>query len=188
VDAADRGEIDERRAQHEPGGWVLGGELAHHTRAEALPEVQEAIGRQAGPGQEVQGGADVARQTGLRRATAIAAVAAIVEQQHRETVTRERRRERGSQRPVAGVSRRHQDAQAAARLGGRDEPGAERQPIDRPERHVPRTREHGDGRRYVAREREVDQASLEGPEEREDQRCERHDEDHRTEHPDRAGS
>jgi hypothetical protein len=67
---------------------MLGRELGDDGRAEALTAVKEPIARHAGLiGQEPQRSADITCETRLRRMTAVAAVAAVVEQQHRETLT-----------------------------------------------------------------------------------------------------
>jgi hypothetical protein len=93
MDAADRGEVGERRAQDEARGRVLGCQLGHHGRTEALAEVQEPIRPHAGLlGQEPVGGADVAGKAALRRAPAVGAVAAIVEEQDAEAIASKRGR------------------------------------------------------------------------------------------------
>ena len=62
VHAAQRGEVRERRPQHEPRGRMLDRELGHHGRAEALAEVQQPVKRQPDlVCKESQRGATVAR-------------------------------------------------------------------------------------------------------------------------------
>jgi hypothetical protein len=101
VDPSDRREVDERRAKDESGRWVLGRELAHHRRAKALAVVQEARRRYLGLfGQKPVGRANIAGEPLLARSPRVATLAAVVEQQHRQTRARQRARQRRSQRPV----------------------------------------------------------------------------------------
>jgi hypothetical protein len=88
---------------------VLGRELGHHGRAKALAVVEEAPRRYLGLfDQEPVGGANIAGEPRLARSPRVATVAAVVEQQHRQTRARQCARQRRSQRPVAGVSIRDQ--------------------------------------------------------------------------------
>ena len=60
---------------------MLGRQVGHHPAAEALTEVDEAL-RRPRPRQEVPRGAHVKVEPGLGRRTGVAAVPAIVHQQH----------------------------------------------------------------------------------------------------------
>jgi hypothetical protein len=105
VDSSHRGEVNEGRAKDESGRRLLGRELGHHRRAKALAVIQEARRRSVGLfDQEPVGGADIAGEPLLARSPRVATVAAVVEQQHRQTRARQCARQRRSQRPVAGVS------------------------------------------------------------------------------------
>jgi hypothetical protein len=102
VDPSHRREVDKRRAKHKPGRRVLARELAHHRRAKALAEVQEARRRYLGlVDQKPVGRANIAGEPLLARSPRVATVAAVVEQQHRQARARQCARQRRPQRPVA---------------------------------------------------------------------------------------
>jgi hypothetical protein len=89
---------------------VLRRELADHGRAEALAEVDQALGRHAGVlQQEAPGGAHVQGQPVLGGTARIAAVAAVVEEQDRQPGLVQGLGQAGAMSTVAGVAARHED-------------------------------------------------------------------------------
>ena len=110
------------------------------------------------------GRANVAGEPLLAWSPRVATVAAVVEQQHRQTRARQCARQRRSQRPVAGVSICHQHRHAAVRLAGLDQPRAQRQAVDGPQRHLPCASDHRLRPWHLRREGKVDQAALESDE------------------------
>jgi chemotaxis protein methyltransferase CheR len=165
VDPSHGREVDERRAEDEPGRRVLGRELGHHCRAKALAVVEQARRGDLGRfDQEPVGGAHIAGEPLLARSPGIATEAAVVEQQHRQTRARQCARQRRSQRPVAGVSICHQHGHATVGLAGLDQPRPQRQAIDRPQRQLPCAGDHRLRRWHLRRDRKVDEAALESGE------------------------
>ena len=110
-------------------------------------------------------------------------VAAVVEQEHGETMTSQRRGERRPERPVAGIAGGHQNRHVALRLSWRDEPGAKGDPVRGPERHLASAGQHCCGRRHRPRDRNVDKPPLERPDRPEQQRRHRHHNEQPVQHP-----
>jgi DNA methylase len=162
VDPPHRREVDERRAKHKSGWRVIGREFGHHRRAKALAVVEEARRGDLGLfDQEPVGRANIAGEPLLARSPRVATVAAVVEQQHRQTRARQCARQRRSQRPVAGVSISHQHRHATVRLAGLDQPRTQRQAVDGPQLHLPCVGDHRLRPWQLRREGKVDEAALE---------------------------
>ena len=90
MDPPRRGEIDERRVKDESGRRVLARELGHHRRAKALAVVQKARRGYLGLFDEKPvRRANVAGEPLLARSAAIATVAAVVEERHRQARARQ---------------------------------------------------------------------------------------------------
>jgi hypothetical protein len=97
MDPSHRREVDKRRAKYESGRRVLGRELGHHRRAKALAVVQKARRRYLGLfDQKPVRRANIAGEPLLARSPRVATVAAVVEQQHRQTRARQGARQRRS--------------------------------------------------------------------------------------------
>src|SRR6266568_2796600 len=178
-----RRELDERRAQHEPSGRVLGREFDDDRGAQTLPVVEEAVaGHSRVVDQEPVRRAHVTSEAALARAARIAAVAAVVEQQRRKTPLGQRPRERSAPGAVAGIAVGHQDRHAAAGRRGRNEPGSKLEPITRLKHDIPRAVEAGCGRRNNSSSGQIDQASLQPPDQHQEQGDDRAHNERRAHH------
>ena len=175
VDPADRGQVDEGRAEDQPGRRVLRGELGDHRGAQALAEVQESLLRHAGVGhQEVPRRAHVERQAGLARAPGVPAVPAVVEQQDRQPLGVQRPRQRGAQPTVPAVAVGDEDRGGVRSRSGQV-PGSEVQAVVGGEGDVAGTGEDGARGPHRTVVGQVDQGALERPQQAHQESQQHHD-------------
>jgi hypothetical protein len=110
VHPADLGQRRERRPQHQRGRRPLGGQPQGHGRAERLAEEDHAGRVDLGPpGQVGQGRPGIGGQPVGGRLAGVAAVAAVVEQQHMQTQPGQGGGQRRPQRAVAAIAVADQD-------------------------------------------------------------------------------
>jgi hypothetical protein len=159
-------------------------EAGDHAGPERLAEEDRAVEGMAEVLHRTYRRVGVGRQSLLAGTAGVAAVAAVVEQQHGKPPVGEAAGEAGPSGPVAAVARGHQHGHPGVARGvGRQVPRAQLEAVGGLQRDVASAREHLAGGWYVARVGEVDQLPLQSPQGSEGQPGHEHHDGERHEDP-----